>query len=99
LAFRFLKALDHPVAKLGTVAGDQCDRQVFGEVYLALRFPTAVDVGRFKISRLKSEHRNILYHLFNVTQDMLVLFLAEVGNLAARHRESPLFAVHDIRRI
>ena len=99
MAFQFLKALDHPVAKIGAVAGDQCDRQVFGEAVFLAPFPFRVLVLLFKINRPKSEVVDILQHLFNVTQDIFALFLAEVSNLAARHRESLLFAVHDIRRI
>ena len=99
MAFQFLKALDHPVAKIGTVAGDQCDRQVFGEAVFFAPFAFRVFVRFFKINRPKSKLVNILYHLFNVTQDIFVLLLAEMSNLAARHRESLLFPVHDIQRI
>jgi hypothetical protein len=55
-----------------------------------------ISVTGKEITRLKSEPSNILQHLFNITQDMLVLLLAEVSNLAARHRESLLLAVHGI---
>jgi hypothetical protein len=99
LAFQFLKALDHPVAKIGTVAGDQRDPQVFREAVFFAPFPFRVLVLLFKINRPKSEVVDILQHLFNVTQDIFVLLLAEMSNLAARHRESLLFAAHDIQRI
>jgi hypothetical protein len=99
LAFQVLKALDHPVAKIGTVAGDQRDRQAFGEAVF-FEFPTgAISVTGKKITHPEFGVSYILQHLFNITQDILVLPLAEVSNLAARHREGLLFAVHDIRRI
>jgi hypothetical protein len=78
------------------LAGDKCDRQVFGEAVF-FELPTgAISVTGKKISHPKSGVSYILQHLFNITQDMLVLRLAEVNNLSARHREIWFLAVHDI---
>ena len=83
-AFKLEPAVNDALAKGRLAARDKGDGQVLGETELSLSSVSAV-----KINVLKFEHIEVqvAQHLLDVTNDITMLFIAKLRDLAAGHSQ------------